>query len=266
MRKTFRIDCFPESALRCTDGFAVVAIDVIRATTTAVTAAALGRRCYPVRSLEDGWRVANRLSHPLLAGEVNGIRPAQFDLNNSPAALFELGDGSRPMVLLSSAGTRLMVNAVACNIAYVACFRNALATADKLISENYSRVALLGAGTRNEFREEDQIGCAWIGAQLVRAGYEPENHETGRVLKRWADAKPADCLVSKSVEYLRRSNQMKDLHFILEHINDLDDALVLHNHQVDRSAPAFPCLGSNGARSFDGTAYTWPTLRHRLLF
>jgi len=232
MHNTFRIDCFPESALNCKDGFAVVAIDVIRATTTAVTAAALGLRCYPAGSFEDALRAAARLDRPLLAGEIDGVKPVQFDINNSPAALLELSDKTRSLVLLSSSGTRLMLNAAACDVAYLACFRNSSATADRLISENYPRIALLGAGTRGEFREEDQIGCAWIGSRLLRAGYTPENEETARTLNQWAGAKATDCLLSKSVSYLRRSNQEDDLRFILEHIDDLDDAFILRNGQI----------------------------------
>ena len=238
MNNTFRIDCFPESALRCEDGFAVVAIDVIRATTTAVTASALGLRCYPAGSMEDALRVAARLDHPLLAGEINGVKPAQFDMNNSPAALLGVSHKGRPLVLLSSSGTRLMLNAAGCDAAYLACFRNSSATADRLISENYSRIALLGAGTRGEFREEDQIGCAWIGAHLVRAGYRPENEATAQVLQRWASAKATDCLMSASVNYLQRSNQEDDLRFILERIDDLDDAFMLRNGQVAMVAAA----------------------------
>ena len=40
MEKTFVIDSFPESALQYREGWAVVAVDVIRATTMAITAAA----------------------------------------------------------------------------------------------------------------------------------------------------------------------------------------------------------------------------------
>ena len=253
MHNTFRIDCFPESALRCQDGFAVVAIDVIRATTTAVTASTLGLRCYPVGSLEDALRVAARLDHPLLAGEINGVKPAQFHMNNSPAALLELSDKTRPLVLLSSSGTRLMLNAAACDVAYLACFRNSSATADRLIKENYSRIALLGAGTRGEFREEDQIGCAWIGARLMRAGYRPENEATARVLSRWTSAKATDCLVSGSVNYLRRSNQEDDLRFILERIDDLYDAFILRNGQVAMVAPEVPQPESVGTPGFYGS-------------
>jgi len=252
MHHTFRIDCFPESALRCKDGFAVVAIDVIRATTTAVTASALGLSCYPAGSLEDALRLAGRLDRPLLAGEIDGVKPAQFDMNNSPAALLELSDQARPLVLLSSSGTRLILNAVASDATYLACFRNSSATADRLISENYYRIALLGAGAKGQFREEDQIGCAWIGARLIRAGYRLENEATARVLNRWASAKATDCLVSDSVNYLRRSNQEDDLRFIMERIDDLYDAFILRNGQVAMVAPKVLEPASVGAPGFDG--------------
>ena len=51
-RKTVIIDCFPESVEAYQNGYAIVAVDVIRATTTAVTGVALGRKCFPVPSLE----------------------------------------------------------------------------------------------------------------------------------------------------------------------------------------------------------------------
>ena len=51
MRKTVVIDCFPESMETYRDGYAIVAVDVIRATTTAVTSVALGRKCFPAPTL-----------------------------------------------------------------------------------------------------------------------------------------------------------------------------------------------------------------------
>ena len=47
MKTSVIIDYLQDSVWRYKQGWAVVAVDVIRATTTAVTAAASGRRCYP---------------------------------------------------------------------------------------------------------------------------------------------------------------------------------------------------------------------------
>jgi len=82
MRGTVVIDCFPESAARYREGHAIVAIDVVRATTTAITAVAGGRRCFPVPTVAAAHDVAGRLDRPLLAGEQGGAVPPGFDLNN----------------------------------------------------------------------------------------------------------------------------------------------------------------------------------------
>ena len=62
MSNSVVIDYLPESAKHYRDGYAIVAIDVIRATTTAATAAALGRRVYPIPSLEAALPLAARLT------------------------------------------------------------------------------------------------------------------------------------------------------------------------------------------------------------
>src|SRR2546425_12887259 len=87
MPPTVVIDCFPESAKKYRFGYAVVAVDVIRATTTAVTAVSLGWRCFPTPSLEAVGPLAARLDNPLLAGEMGGNMPHGFDMTNSPAGM-----------------------------------------------------------------------------------------------------------------------------------------------------------------------------------
>jgi 2-phosphosulfolactate phosphatase len=237
MEKSFVIDSLPESALNYRTGWAVVAVDVIRATTMAITAVVTGRKCYPVDSLEAAFELAARLPDAILAGEIKGDMAAGLDMNNSPAELDKRSDIHRPMILLSSSGTRLIMNARGCDTLYLACFRNSLSMGCRLISEKHPRIALIGAGSRGQFREEDQICCVWIAALLSRAGYVPENASTVAVLNRWAGAKPADCLISQSVEYLRRTGQLADLRFILDRIDDLDETFILHNNEVVLVSP-----------------------------
>jgi 2-phosphosulfolactate phosphatase len=221
MIKTVVINCFPESARLYRHGYAVVAIDVIRATTTAVTVAARRGRCFPVPTLEAAQALAGRLENPLLVGELHGVQPDGFDLNNSPAELALHQDYSRPVVLLSSSGTKLIHEAAGCEAVYLACFRNHSAVAAYL-AERYAKVALLGAGSLGQFREEDQMCCAWMAAQLMRAGYQAEDELTAEVARRWAGAPAVECLVSESAQYLKRSGQLKDLNFVLDHVDDLD--------------------------------------------
>src|SRR6266516_4087340 len=108
MQKTVVIDCFPESVVAYRSGYAIVAVDVIRATTTAITGVALGRRCFPVPTVPAARQRAAHLERALLVGEVGGRMPVGFDLTNSPAALASRTDVERPMVLVSSSGTVLL--------------------------------------------------------------------------------------------------------------------------------------------------------------
>ncbi len=231
MRNSVTIGCYSDTLGKFREGYAIVAIDVIRATTTAVTAVARGRRCFIAPSLEKALQRAQTLERSLLAGEVSGLMPAGFDLNNSPVALDDGRDLSRPVVLLSSSGTRLMNDASRCQAAYAACFRNYAALADHLIG-THSDVALVGAATLGEFREEDQMCSAWIAEALLRAGYLPRDSKTLEFVERWSGASPEACLVGNSAAYLHRSGQLEDLDFILAHVNDLDTVFRIVDNEI----------------------------------
>jgi len=225
------IDFLPGSVERYRSGYAVVAIDVIRATTTLATGMAAGRRCFAAPGIDAALEVASRLRQPLLAGEVGGNMPFGFDMTNSPAALALRRDIERPMVLVSSSGTQLIHNARACDAAYIACFRNFEAIAAH-VAERHERVAVIGAGTRGEFREEDQMCCAWIAARLVAAGYTPTDSRTQEIMDRWKDQPAGACTISKSAAYLTATRQLEDLDFVLSHVNDLDAVLVLEGDEI----------------------------------
>ena len=220
-KRTVVIDCFPESAERYLTRYAVVVIDVIRASTTATTALALGRRVLPARTSDEASVKAAALTNPLLAGELGGNKPFGFDITNSPAQIARRTDVDRPMVFVSSSGTQLLVNAAGAEAVYVACLRNVSAVARHLVAY-HPRVAVLGAGTRGQFRREDQIGCALVARQLIDAGYAAETPTTTEIVERWRSA-PIDVIRGgRSADYLRRSGQEDDLEFVLAHYDDLD--------------------------------------------
>jgi 2-phosphosulfolactate phosphatase len=237
IRRTVAIDCFASSLWRYADSWAIVAVDVIRATTTATTGVALGRRCFTVPSMEMAVALASELERPLLVGELGGNKPYGFELTNSPAALASRNDYSRPMILLSSSGTDLMHDAGRATIAYAACLRNHSAQV-KAVAGRHERVAVIGAGTRKAFREEDQLCCAWIAGGLIDAGYEPYDATTAGLVERWR-AEPVEAIeASDSVRYLLDTGQKADLDFILDHVDDLDQVFVLRNGEVMPESPA----------------------------
>lgn len=214
------IGCFHEHLSAVSGDTATIAIDVIRATTTATTAVAAGRRCLVAASIEDAIALAAGLNHPLLAGELGGSKPYGFELQNSPVAVSE-GNVGRPIVLLSTSGTRLMRQAGATGTAYAACLRNASAQAEELVGR-HGRARLLGADSRGEFREEDQLCCAWIARLLLEAGWKEADRLTQQVVERWGTASLDSFLGGRSSAYLRDTGQSDDLDFVLNHVNDLD--------------------------------------------
>lgn len=222
MKRTFVIDCFPESAERYPAPYAVVAIDVIRATTTATTAVKSGRRVFPARGSDEALVIAASLDNALLAGELGGNMCDGFEITNSPVEVSTRTDTERPMVLVSSSGTQLILNAAdKSDAVYLACLRNYTAVAE-FLSTRHPLVAILGAGTRGQFRREDQIGCALVGQRLLELGYEAQDGSTLEYVERWRDPSLEVIREGRSADYLRRSHQEHDLEFVLSHIDDVD--------------------------------------------
>jgi 2-phosphosulfolactate phosphatase len=233
MSKTVTIGCFHEDLPTDGASCAVVAVDVIRASTTAVTAAALGRRCFPVHSVEAATALAARLENPVLAGELGGVQPYGFHLQNSPWQIEQLPDNHRHVVLLSTSGTKLMCAAAGRTgtTTYAACLRNHSAQSDQLAAR-HDRVLLMGAESRGDFREEDQLCCGRIGARLVEAGFEPSDTLTAAVIERWGQA-PDDAFVGgRSTDYLHASGQQHDLEFILTHVDDTDAVFPIEDGEL----------------------------------
>jgi 2-phosphosulfolactate phosphatase len=228
MSRTLVIDCLPESAARYKETHAIVVIDVIRATTTATTSVRYGRKVFPVQNTDDAFILADKMPDALLVGEMGGNVPYGFHTTNSPLQMAALelipcgafSDTRRPIILLSSSGTQLLLNAAGAQAVYLACFRNFSAVAAHLV-RHHAKVALLGAGTRGQFRREDQMCCAWIGEKLVNAGFEPENQKTLDTIQQWHGVQVGVVREGRSAEYLRRSGQVPDLEFVLNHIDDL---------------------------------------------
>lgn len=212
-------------------GDVIVVVDVVRATTTAVTAVAQGRRCFTAPSVAAARRRAARLDRPLLAGEIDGAIPAGFELNNSPAAIADRTDVERPLVLVSSSGTPLIHAAALSGTVYLGSLRNARYLG-LWLAGRHARVAIVAAASRGAFREEDRVCCALVAGELLDAGYAPEDDATAALVRHWRAASPDAWLVSDSVRYLRATGQVADLDFILAHQEDLPDVFQLHDGEV----------------------------------
>jgi 2-phosphosulfolactate phosphatase len=225
------IGCFHEHLEPTDADRTIVAVDVIRATTTAITAVAAGSRIYPAGSIEAAVRLAADLDRPILAGELGGVQPYGFDLQNSPSQIEALGKSPRPIILLSTSGTRLIAEAVQHGVTYVSSLRNAAAQASHVAALGQD-VLILGADSRGEFREEDQLCAARIAHALVADGYTITDRLTAEVIERFGEAADDAFVDGRSARYLRDTGQDADLDFVLQHIDDLADVFVVEQGEV----------------------------------
>jgi 2-phosphosulfolactate phosphatase len=190
-----------------------------------------GGRSFPVASIEAAVPLAARLHNPLLAGELGGNMPYGFQVQNSPVEMERNVDPDRPVILLSTTGTRLLCEAAAVGTTYAACLRNARAQAEWLI-ERHGRVLLLAGESRGEFREEDRLCCGRIAKALLDAGYEPASAFVEELVKQWGDAPDDAFLGGHSVRYLMDTGQYHDVEFTLRRIDDLESVYELRDGEL----------------------------------
>ncbi len=163
---------------------------------------------------------------------MGGNMPYGFDFGNSPVAI-ENYPKLRPVVLVSSSGIPLLCSLQNSSSLYVACLRNCNATISYL-SKTYSHVMLLGAPTRNEFREEDKLCCSWIAAGLIKPGFDYENQKTMQLINNWKDKPVNVCCTGNSAKYLIETGQKADLDFIVTRVNDLDMVFNVKGNEIIR--------------------------------
>lgn len=142
-------------------GRVAVVIDVLRSTSTIVTALANGARAVlPAASTEDALQIARSLGRDgvLLCGERKNVRIEGFDLGNSPSEFGRDVVEGRTLVMCTTNGTRALLSALGARAVYVASFLNVGAVIAELQREGADLV-LVCAG-RGGLLGLDDILCA----------------------------------------------------------------------------------------------------------
>ncbi len=111
-------------------GGTVVAIDVLRAFTTAAYAFDAGASAiWLVGGVDEALALRDELGDVLVMGEEHGRRPPGFDLSNSPVAVSQADVGGRVLVQRTSAGTQGVLAATDADHLFAASLVCASATA-----------------------------------------------------------------------------------------------------------------------------------------
>ena len=144
-----------------------VAFDVLRATSTMVTALAHGAESIiPVAEISEALVIKTGNPDVLLAGERNGLRISSdltgsvaFDLGNSPREFCSDIVLGKIICMTTTNVTRALHACASANSVMVGSFLNMGATADFLLRERPEHLLLICGGTGEEASYEDVLGA-----------------------------------------------------------------------------------------------------------
>jgi 2-phosphosulfolactate phosphatase len=163
----------------------VVAIDVIRAFTTAAFALAAGARdIVPVGTVEQALELRARFPGALLMGEVGGYPIEGFDFGNSPSALLGQNLAGRRLIQRTSAGTQGLVLSLKAEALFAGSLVCAAATARAIARSTPASVTLVATGVFPGRDGDEDIACADYLAALLRG----EPIDTAALVRRVRDS------------------------------------------------------------------------------
>jgi 2-phosphosulfolactate phosphatase len=164
-------------------GKTVVVFDVLRATTTIISAFASGiRSVHAFAELSDAKSTAEKQApRPILCGEVNALPAPGVDLGNSPGQ-FTPQHAGQDLFMATTNGTRALSAARSASDLFVGALVNATAAA-VAAAATHRPVLLLGSGTNRQIAMEDVIGAGAVCQHLFKHGYFPAN-DAARMARR----------------------------------------------------------------------------------
>ena len=155
------------------DDKAVVVIDVLRFTTTIVTALSYGAECIvPLEKPEDIFKFSKNYSgdNILKCGERGGIRISGFDKGNSPRehiddekSLFKVR--GKTLLVTTTNGTQIFASVKNGSIVITAGFVNMSSVVDKLV-ELKKHCLIVCSGNEGKFSLEDTVCAGMIVGKL----------------------------------------------------------------------------------------------------
>jgi 2-phosphosulfolactate phosphatase len=155
----------------------VVVIDVLRASTTIVTALGNGaREVIPVDSVEAAVKISGNFSGDgtLLGGERHGKMVEGFHLGNSPAEYVPERVGGKAVIFSSTNGSLALVRSRYAKELLVCGFVNLTAVADYLRSRGHD-FTIVCAGKAGDFSMEDTVCAGMLIATVMKdAGVDVE--------------------------------------------------------------------------------------------
>lgn len=160
----------------------VVVIDVLRATSTIITALANGAKSIiPAPSVEEAMKIAKNLERStyLLCGERNTKIIDGFDLGNSPLEYTEEKIKDKKLIFTSTNGTKIFDYLKHSKNVLIASILNAPVVVEKMryLDDEWT---IICAGRNGFFDESDAIGAGMLLDLLISINEKVELNDEGR--------------------------------------------------------------------------------------
>jgi 2-phosphosulfolactate phosphatase len=154
------------------EGRTVVVIDVLRATSTMITAFSNhARAIVPVSSLEEAQYWQNKLGNDdcILCGEKDGLKIPGYHLGNSPQEFTKQAVGDKIIIMNTTNGTKAITNSKNADSVLIGSFLNAQSVIDA-IQKKGNAVTLVCSGWKERLSLEDMLCAGLIIDRLLDVG------------------------------------------------------------------------------------------------
>jgi len=162
-------------------GKTTIVVDVLRATTTIITALMNGaKEVVPVSSVEFAMKASSNMfgGQTLICGERNTKKIDGFNLGNSPSEFTSEVIGGKSIVFFTTNGTKAIVKAKYSDEVLIGSFMNISALAKYLADSNKS-FEILCAGRNSSFCLEDTVFAGKLIAEVTSLTEDVELSDSG---------------------------------------------------------------------------------------
>jgi 2-phosphosulfolactate phosphatase len=212
----YSLNSFQEEELR---DKTVVVIDVLRASSTIVTALMNGAKAIiPVGDMGEASKIAQNVDSKnyLLCGEKDGVTIDGYDLGNSPAEYTKEVVGGKRLIFNTTNGTKAIKKSLGSSDVYIASFLNVGAVV-KALEDDEREIVLICAGWKGRLSFEDMLLAGNI-IHLLGDGKLPDNTRDGAkvafgLFDKYGDNITAVVHQSNHAERLRALNISSDIDY-----------------------------------------------------
>ena len=103
---------------------------------------------------------------------------------------------------------------------------------------------------------EDELACARVAEALIDSGFTADA-PTLEAVRRWAGVPVEECAKGRSAAFLRESGQERDIDFVLDRVDDLDEVYVMRDRELVRKSRGDYCGHLHARGRAQCVPYTW---------